>query len=105
MKRLYVLFFLHLETRRVHLGGVSGNPDGAWVRQQAPNLAMALHDLGAEPQFLIRDRDSKYTRSFDDVFGSDGIRIIRTPVRAPRGRTHTPSAGCRRCDASVWTRS
>ena len=88
LKRLYVLFFIHLETRRVYLGGVSGNPDGGWVAQQARNLAMTLQELGTQPAFLIRDRDSKYTRSFDDVFRSEGIRVIRAPVRAPRANAH-----------------
>jgi hypothetical protein len=88
LKRLYVWFFIHLETRRVHLGGVSANPDARWVTQQARNLAMTLQELGAHPRFLIRDRDSKYTASFDDVFRSEGIRIIRTPVRAPRANAY-----------------
>ncbi len=88
LKRLYVLFFIHLETRRVHLGGVSANPDGGWVTQQARNLVMTLEDERARPLFLIRDRDSKYTRGFDEVFRSEGVRIIRTPVRAPRANAH-----------------
>jgi len=88
LQRLYVLFFIHLETRRVHLGGVSANPDGAWVTQQARNVMMTLQETHAQPQFLIRDRDSKYTRSFDEIFRSEGIRIIRTPVRAPRANVH-----------------
>src|SRR3954454_21232861 len=78
----------HLETRRVHLGGVSANPDGGWVIQQARNLVMTLQDERARLAFLIRDRDSKYTLGFDEVFRSEGVRIIPTPVRAPRANAY-----------------
>ena len=82
LRRLYVLFFIELGSRRVHLGGITTRPNGAWVTQQARNLTMTT-DLSA-PGLLIRDRDTKFTRAFDDVFGSEGIRVIRTPVRAPK---------------------
>jgi hypothetical protein len=62
LRRLYLLFFVELGTRRVHLGGVSANPDGAWVIQQARNLLMTLQEAEVKPRFLIRDRDSKYSR-------------------------------------------
>ncbi len=84
LKRLYVLFFIELETRRVYVTGVTAQPIGSWVVQQARNLAMALEDRVIPVRFLIRDRDTKFTSSFDEVFRADGIRIIRTPVRAPR---------------------
>ena len=58
LKRFYVLFFIELGTRRVHLAGITSNPDGAWVTQQARNLLMQLEDEGVQPRFLIRDRDS-----------------------------------------------
>jgi len=82
LRRLYVLFFIELGSRRVHLAGITTGPNGAWVTQQARNLTMTT-DLSA-PRHLIRDRDTKFTRAFDDVFGSEGIRVIRTPVRAPK---------------------
>jgi transposase InsO family protein len=82
LRRLYVLFFIELGSRRVHLAGITTRPNGAWVTQQARNLTMST-DVAAA-RFLIRDRDTKFTRAFDDVFGSEGIRVIRTPVRAPR---------------------
>jgi putative transposase len=88
LKRLYVLFFIELATRRVHLAGITTNPDGAWVTQQARNLLMELDDQGVRPRFLIRDRDGKFTREFDEVFRSEGIRVIKAPVRAPKARAH-----------------
>jgi putative transposase len=88
LKRFYILFFIELQSRRVHLAGVTANPDGAWVTQQARNLLMRLDDERAWARFLIRDRDSKFTRDFDEVFRPEGIRVIRAPVRAPRARAH-----------------
>ncbi len=87
-KRFYILFVIELQSRRVHLAGITANPDGAWVTQQARNLLMRLDDEGVRARFLIRDRDSKFTRDFDEVFGSQGIRVIKAPVRAPRARAH-----------------
>jgi putative transposase len=82
LKTLYVLFFIELGTRRVRIAGVTATPDARWVAQQGRNLAMAggLSDI----RFLIRDRDSKYTRSFDEIFRTEGVRAILTPVRSPK---------------------
>jgi putative transposase len=82
LRRYYVLSFIAHASRRVWLAGCSPNPTGAWVTQQARNLGLDLADDGM--RFLIRDRDSKYTGSFDEVFGSGGIRLVETPVRAPQ---------------------
>jgi putative transposase len=82
LRRYYVLFFITHGSRRVWLAGCSSNPTGAWVTQQARNLGLDLADQGI--RVLIRDRDSKYTGRFDDVFRSGGIRIVKTPVRAPQ---------------------
>jgi putative transposase len=88
LRRFYVLFFIELATRRVHLAGITTNPDGRWVTQQARNLLMHFDENGVQPRFVIRDRDSKFTSDFDEVFRSEGIRVIKAPVRAPRARAH-----------------
>jgi putative transposase len=87
-KSFYVLFFIELATRRVHLAGITTNPDGRWVTQQARNLLMQLDDNDVRPRFLVRDRDSKFTRDFDEVFRCEDIRLIKAPMQAPKARAH-----------------
>jgi hypothetical protein len=89
LRRLYVPFFLEVGSRRVHLAGCTANPTGGWVTQQARNLGFT--DLFERTRFLVHDRDSKFSACFDEVFRSEGIRVIHTPIRAHR-RTPTPSA-------------
>src|SRR5262249_47257899 len=84
LRRLYVLFFIELGSRRVHVAGCTANPTGAWVTQQARQFAWTLQEQPGRFRFLIRDRDSKFTRDSDGVFASEGIRVIKTPVRAPK---------------------
>jgi len=84
LKRLYVLFFIELDTRKVHVAGITARPTGVWIVQQARNLSMVLAEWALPIQFLIRDRDAKFITSFDEVFQAEEIRITRTPVRAPR---------------------
>ena len=86
LQRLYVLFFIELGSRRVHVAGCTPNPDRAWVTQQARQLAWRLAERSTPIRYLIRDRDSKFTRDFDAVFRSEDIEIIRTPIRAPRAK-------------------
>jgi putative transposase len=78
LRRLYVLFFIEIDTRRIYLAGATTNPVGEWVTQQARNLGMELAERSRSARFLIRDRDSKFTPSFDEIFRTEGIRIIMT---------------------------
>jgi len=84
LKRLYVLVFIEHGTRRMHLGGVTASPAGEWTVQQARNLALTLGEGLGDIRFLIRDRGSNFTASFDAVFQAAGTRILRTAVQAPR---------------------
>ena len=81
LRRVYVLFVIELGTRRVHLASVTDHPTGLWVAQQARNLLMP--GQGRCPRFLLRDRDAKFTRAFDEVFHSEGADVLITPVQAP----------------------
>jgi hypothetical protein len=84
LQRLHVFFTVEHAGRRVHLLGVTAHPTGAWVTQQARNLAMDLDDAGRRIAFLIRDRDTKYTAAFDAVFTDGAADVLKIPVRAPR---------------------
>src|SRR6266545_4293604 len=88
LQTLYVLFFIEVHTRRVFVAGCTARPTGGWVTQQARNLVWRLRDDGVPPTLLIHDRDAKFTRAFDDVFRSEGVRAVRTPFRAPRANAH-----------------
>jgi len=97
LKTLYILFFIELGTRRVRLGGVTDHPSGPWMVQRARELSMGRGTetgIGTEwsgntvPWFLLRDRDTKFTRAFDDVFASDGTQVIKTPIQAPNANAY-----------------
>jgi len=80
--------FIELDTRWVHLGGVTAHPDGAWITQQARNLLLVLEERGRRVRFLLRDGDAKFSRSFNDVFRSEGAEVLLSPVRAPRANAY-----------------
>ena len=91
-----MLFFIELGTRRIHLAGVTAHPDGAWVTQQARNLRLMLGNQGSRRlRVVLRDRDSKFTRAFDDVFRAEGAQVLLTPVQAPNANA----------DAERWIRT
>jgi len=83
LQRLYVLFFIEIASRRVHLAGCTAHPDGEWVTQQARQVAWTFAERATPVRFLIRDHDRKFTDGFDAVFQTQGTRIVRTPIQAP----------------------
>jgi putative transposase len=84
LKQLYVLFFIELASRRLFLAGCTGQPNAAWVTQQARNLSWELGQANLRPKLLIHDRDGKFVAGFDEVFRSRGVSVAITPCRAPR---------------------
>jgi hypothetical protein len=83
LKTIYVLVFIELGSRRVHLAGCTANPGAAWVTQQARQLSWHIHDGTVPARFLIRDRDATFPSAFDTVFTAEHVTIIRTPIQAP----------------------
>ena len=88
LSRLYVLFVVEVQRRRVHLVGITAHPTGAWVAQQARNLLMDLDEQAHRLRYLIRDRDTKFTTACDAVFTASGIDVVKIPPRAPRANVY-----------------
>ena len=84
LQRLYVLFFIEVASRRVHLAGCTAHPDAEWVTQQARQVAWTFTERPDPVRFLIRDHDAKFTGGFDAVFEAEHIGIVRTPIQAPQ---------------------
>ena len=88
LTRFYVLFFIEIGSRRLHIAGCTSNPDALWGTQQARHLAWNIQDMNNKPRFLIHDRDTKFSGSFDEIFESEGLEIIETPYRAPNANAY-----------------
>src|SRR6266700_1277849 len=96
--RLYVLIYMHLTTRRVLLAACTANPNEAWMAQQARNLAWMLEEEGIKLKAVVHDRDKKFSARADNILRPAGVRVILTPLMAPRANAHVERwiGSCRR---------
>jgi len=83
LRRYYLLFFIHIPTREVFYAGATTNPTGAWTTQAARNLFLAHRDQLAGARALVRDRGSQFIDSLDEIFRTEGLKILKTPLRTP----------------------
>jgi hypothetical protein len=104
LRTLYILVFIELGSRRIHVSPSTAHPDAAWVTQQARNLALGLDARTSPVRFLIRDHDPKFSRSFDAVVRSEGARVIVTPIQAPNANAHAERViEAMRAECLDWT--
>ncbi len=87
LRRYYILFFIHVETRQVIFAGLTANPTGAWTTQAARNLFLRHDDRLEGARALVRDRGSQFVDAFDEIFRTEGFKVLRTPVRTPVANT------------------
>ena len=100
LRSAYVLFVLHLETRRIVLAEVTFVPSGRWMGQMARNMLIACEDLGIEPRFVLHDRDALFVHDFDRSLKAAGLQVVKTPFRAPNANAHAERwvlSVCREC--------
>ena len=83
LRRYYVLFFIHIPTRQAFYVGTTANPTGQWTTQAARNLFLRHADQLADSRALVRDRGSQFIDTFDEVFRTEGLKILKTLVRTP----------------------
>ncbi len=83
LRRYYVLFFIHVPTRQVFFAGATANPTGQWTAQAARNLFLHHADRLADARALVRDRGSQFVDAFDEVFRTEGLKILKPPIRTP----------------------
>jgi transposase InsO family protein len=87
LRRYYLLFFIDVTTREVYFAGITANPTGAWTTQAARNLFLRHTDQLTDARALVRDRGSQFADSFDETFRTEGLKILKTPVRSPVANT------------------
>jgi putative transposase len=93
LRRLYVLLVLEVESRYVHILGVTANPDGPWTAQQARNLLLELAERTTAFRYLIRDRAGQFTAAFDTMVADAGITVLKIPPRSPRANAYAERFG------------
>ena len=102
LRRFYLLFFIDIPTRTVYFAGITDHPSGVWATQAARNLFLRHADGLAGTRALVRDRGNQFIDAFDEIFRTERMKILKTPVRTP-WRTRSPNAGSAPCDASSST--
>lgn len=83
LRRYYLLLFIDVTSREVFFAGITTNPNGAWSTQQARNLFLRHADRLADAGALVRDRASKFVDAFDEIFRTEGMKILKSPVKTP----------------------